>query len=69
MKKHPSPSKLQIRRETLTSLTASPLKRAAGATWHDYCTEICTYEMICMTITCPSVDAECFGTMEPSCRC
>jgi hypothetical protein len=69
MKKHSSPSKLRIRRETLASLASPSMKRAAGATWHDYCTEVCTYVMACQSITCPSVDAECFGTMEPSCRC
>ena len=70
MQKQPRPSKLRIRRETLASLASSSVKRVAGGyTLFANCTEFCTYEMACQTITCPSVDAECIGTVEASCRC
>ena len=64
-----SPSKLQIRRETLAALSASPMARVAGATWHVYCTEFCTLEAICRTGTCPSIEIECRPSEEPSCFC
>lgn len=74
MKKHPSPSMLKIRRETLASLTSNVGERLAGGVIIysiDVCgiTELCTWGSACRTGTCPSVDNECHPSADASCFC
>lgn len=68
MRKHPNPSKLRIRRETLSSLASGTLEKAAGGTYFAFCSDVCTYGA-CQSGTCPSVLDDCRPTWLASCDC